>query len=119
MITITQSLHGIVKIASKMGISTIQSYQGAKIFEAIGIDSKMSLTSILQRTVSRIGGVSIEDIENDVQDPFLKAFDPLGLYRRTRHWTAQDAHKMQKRKGRTSVQSTDASICLQQSTRTW
>ena len=30
-------LHGIVKIASKMGISTIQSYQGSKIFEAIGI----------------------------------------------------------------------------------
>ena len=29
--------HGIVKIASKMGISTIQSYQGAKIFEAIGL----------------------------------------------------------------------------------
>ena len=34
-------LHGIVKIASKMGISTIQSYQGSKIFEAIGIDSKV------------------------------------------------------------------------------
>jgi glutamate synthase (NADPH/NADH) large chain len=33
-------LHGIVKIASKMGISTIQSYQGAKIFEAIGISQK-------------------------------------------------------------------------------
>ena len=30
-------LSGIVKIASKMGISTIQSYQGAKIFEAIGL----------------------------------------------------------------------------------
>ena len=30
-------LHGIVKIASKMGISTIQSYQGAKIFEALGL----------------------------------------------------------------------------------
>ena len=33
-------INGIVKIASKMGISTIQSYQGAKIFEAIGIDSR-------------------------------------------------------------------------------
>ncbi len=33
-------LHGIVKIASKMGISTIQSYQGSKIFEAIGIDKE-------------------------------------------------------------------------------
>ena len=34
-------LHGIVKIASKMGISTIQSYEGAKIFEAIGISSEV------------------------------------------------------------------------------
>ncbi len=33
-------LHGIVKIASKMGISTIQSYQGSQIFEAIGIERK-------------------------------------------------------------------------------
>ena len=37
MITTTQYLSGIVKIASKMGISTIQSYQGSQIFEAIGI----------------------------------------------------------------------------------
>ncbi len=34
-------LHGIVKIASKMGISTIQSYQGSKIFEAIGIHKEV------------------------------------------------------------------------------
>ena len=34
-------LHGIVKIASKMGISTIQSYQGAQIFEAIGISKEV------------------------------------------------------------------------------
>ena len=37
MITTTQYFSGIVKIASKMGISTIQSYQGSQIFEAIGI----------------------------------------------------------------------------------
>lgn len=34
-------LNGIVKIASKMGISTIQSYEGSKIFEAIGIDKNV------------------------------------------------------------------------------
>ena len=39
MITMKQFLSGIVKIASKMGISTIQSYQGSQIFEAIGISS--------------------------------------------------------------------------------
>ena len=34
-------LHGIVKIASKMGISTIQSYQGSQIFEAIGLNAEV------------------------------------------------------------------------------
>ena len=37
----TAILHGIVKIASKMGISTIQSYQSAQIFEAVGIDREV------------------------------------------------------------------------------
>ena len=37
-------LHGIVKIASKMGISTIQSYEGSQIFEAIGIDREVIIT---------------------------------------------------------------------------
>ena len=40
-------LHGIVKIASKMGISTLQSYQGSQIFEAIGINSDV-IENILQ-----------------------------------------------------------------------
>ncbi len=41
-------IHGIIKIASKMGISTIQSYQGAKIFEAIGTQESYLLTAISQ-----------------------------------------------------------------------
>ncbi len=53
---------GIVKIAAKMGISTIQSYQGSKIFEAIGID-KSVIDKYFTNTVSRIGGITLEDIE--------------------------------------------------------
>ncbi len=53
-------LHGIVKIASKMGISTIQSYQGAKIFEAIGISEEV-IDRYFAGTVSRIGGITLED----------------------------------------------------------
>ena len=71
-------LHGIVKIASKMGISTIQSYQGSKIFEAIGID-KSVIDKYFTDTVSRIGGITISDIENDVNELHSMAFDPLGL----------------------------------------
>ena len=71
-------INGIVKIASKMGISTIQSYQGSQIFEAIGI-SKEVIDKYFTNTVSRIGGITIEDIEHDVDARHTKAFDPLGL----------------------------------------
>ncbi len=71
-------LHGIVKIASKMGISTIQSYQGAQIFEAIGI-SKDVVDKYFTNTVSRVGGITLKDIEQDVDSLHSAAFDPLGL----------------------------------------
>ena len=71
-------LSGIVKIAAKMGISTIQSYQGAKIFEAIGINSDV-IDKYFTGTVSRIEGISLKDIQEDVESRHSKAFDPLGL----------------------------------------
>ncbi len=71
-------LSGIIKIAAKMGISTIQSYQGSKIFEAIGID-KSVIDKYFTNTVSRIGGITLKDIENDVNTLHSEAFDPLGL----------------------------------------
>ena len=69
---------GIVKIASKMGISTIQSYEGSKIFEAIGIDSNV-IDKYFTDTVSRIGGITLEDIAKDVDTLHSEAYDPLGL----------------------------------------
>ena len=71
-------LHGIVKIASKMGISTIQSYQGAKIFEAIGISQEV-VDEYFSGTVSRVGGITMDDIARQVDDRHSRAFDPLGL----------------------------------------
>ena len=71
-------LSGIVKIASKMGISTIQSYQGSQIFEAIGI-SKEVIDKYFTNTVSRVGGITIEDIGKEVDARHSEAFDPLGL----------------------------------------
>ena len=71
-------LSGIVKIASKMGISTIQSYQGSQIFEAVGI-GKDVIDEYFTGTVSRIGGISIKDIEDNVDKLHTSAFDPLGL----------------------------------------
>ncbi|MEE3392863.1 MAG: glutamate synthase large subunit [Lachnospiraceae bacterium] len=70
--------NGIVKIASKMGISTIHSYQGSKIFEALGI-SKDVIDKYFTGTVSRIGGLTLDDIAQMVDRQHSKAFDPLGL----------------------------------------
>ena len=71
-------LSGIVKIASKMGISTIQSYQGSQIFEAIGIDPDV-INKYFTNTVCRIGGTSLADMEKEVDALHSMAFDPLGL----------------------------------------
>ena len=71
-------LSGIVKIASKMGISTIQSYQGAKIFETIGLKEEF-INRYFTDTVSRVGGIGIEEIAQDYLARHSQAFDPLGL----------------------------------------
>ena len=71
-------LSGIVKIASKMGISTIQSYQGSQIFEAIGISPEV-IDKYFTGTVSRVGGITLQDIAEDVDNRHSEAFDPLGL----------------------------------------
>ena len=71
-------LHGIVKIASKMGISTIQSYQSAQIFEAVGICQPV-IDKYFTHTVSRVGGIGLEEIGETVEYHHSHAFDPLGL----------------------------------------
>ena len=71
-------LSGIVKIASKMGISTIQSYQSAQIFEAVGID-RVVVDEYFTGTLSRVGGVGLKEIAQLVDDHHSRAFDPLGL----------------------------------------
>ncbi len=71
-------LHGIVKIASKMGISTIQSYQSAQIFEAVGIRQDV-IDKYFTNTISRVGGIGLEEIGEGVEWRHSRAFDPLGL----------------------------------------
>ena len=71
-------LHGIVKIASKMGVSTIQSYQSAQIFEAVGIRQDV-IDKYFTHTVSRVGGIGLEEMGAAVEYHHSQAFDPLGL----------------------------------------
>ncbi len=71
-------LGGVVKIAAKMGVSTLQSYQSSRIFEAIGLGKEL-INKYFTGTVSRIGGIGIREISEDVSIRHDHAFDPLGL----------------------------------------
>ncbi|MBC2440626.1 glutamate synthase large subunit, partial [Clostridium saccharobutylicum] len=67
-------LKGIIKILSKMGISTIQSYQGAQIFEAIGIGKEV-IEKYFTNTVSRIGGIGLKEIQREAEINHEKGFN--------------------------------------------
>ncbi len=71
-------LGGVVKIAAKMGISTLQSYQSARIFEAIGLSGEF-VDRYFTGIVSRVGGIGIKEIGEDIEYRHNRAFDPLGL----------------------------------------
>jgi glutamate synthase (ferredoxin) len=70
---------GVLKVISKMGISTIQSYRGAQIFEAIGLD-KAFVDRYFTWTASRIGGVGIDVIAEETAARHARAFPdrPVG-----------------------------------------
>ncbi len=71
-------LSGIVKTAAKMGISCIQSYQSSKIFEALGLDLHL-VETYFPGISSRVGGCTLETIEDMVVKNHNKSFDSLGL----------------------------------------
>ncbi|MEG4228461.1 glutamate synthase-related protein [Microcoleus sp. N9_B2] len=70
--------NGLLKILSKMGISLLSSYQGAQIFEAIGIGGDL-LDLGFKGTVSRIGGLSVAELANEVMSFHSQAFPELIL----------------------------------------
>ena len=67
-------LKGLVKIISKMGISTIQSYRGAQIFEAVGINSYV-INKYFTNTITRIEGLSLKEIQEEIIIKHKKAFN--------------------------------------------
>jgi Glutamate synthase domain 2 len=67
---------GLLKVLSKMGISTLRSYRGAQIFEAVGI-SQALLDRYFRGMTSPIGGIELDDIVRDVLIAHSKAFSPL------------------------------------------
>jgi glutamate synthase (NADPH/NADH) large chain len=64
---------GLLKVISKMGISTIHSYHGAQIFEAVGLNQAL-VDKYFTWTASRIGGLGIDSIEGDVLKRHQRAY---------------------------------------------
>jgi len=64
---------GILKVMAKMGISTIQSYHGAQIFEAIGLNARV-IDRYFTSTSSRVGGIDTEEIAREVGQRHRRAF---------------------------------------------
>lgn len=79
---------GLLKIMSKMGISTLSSYHGAQIFESIGLHQDL-IDRYFTGTHSQVGGIGLEEIAADVLELHAQAFGPdkkpalqdLGIYR--------------------------------------
>lgn len=110
-------LKGIVKIAAKMGISTLQSYQGAQIFEAIGI-SKDVIDTYFTNTISEVEGITLEDIEKDLIYHHDRAYDPLGLTTDT-SLDSIGFHKLRKGDGKEDhLYSPETIVKLQKATQT-
>ncbi|MBU3665805.1 MAG: glutamate synthase large subunit [Chthoniobacterales bacterium] len=84
------AVKGIVKTMSKMGISTIQSYRGAQIFEAVGLNTEV-VDTYFTGTASRIEGIDLEGIAREAHDRHRRAWpgrdfrddvlDPGGVYK--------------------------------------
>lgn len=71
--------NGIKKVMAKMGISTIQSYRGAQIFEALGIHQQV-IDRCFTGTASRIGGVGFKEISQEVEMTHSASFKKTGLF---------------------------------------
>ena len=109
-------INGIVKIAAKMGISTIQSYQSAQIFEAVGIAADVT-EKYFTNTVSRVGGVGLKEIEEDVRYHHEQGFDPAGLTVNT-HLDSFGKHKFRRGpQAESHLYNPETIVALQESTR--
>ena len=64
---------GVLKVMSKMGISTVQSYRGAQIFEAVGLNKEL-IDEYFTWTSSRVGGIGLDGVEREASERHERAF---------------------------------------------
>ncbi|NCT89821.1 glutamate synthase large subunit [Cellulomonas sp. APG4] len=68
---------GVLKVMSKMGISTIQSYRGAQVFEALGLSHEL-VEEYFTGTTSRLGGIGLDVVATEVAARHAQAYPPSG-----------------------------------------
>jgi glutamate synthase (NADPH/NADH) large chain len=106
---------GVLKVMSKMGISTVASYRGAQVFEAIGL-SQALVERYFTGTVSQLGGVGLDVIARETADRHARAYPPDGVHQP--HRTLEVGGEYQwRREGEPHLFDPETVFRLQHSTR--
>jgi glutamate synthase (NADPH) large chain len=106
---------GVLKVMSKMGVSTVASYTGAQIFEAIGLSQEL-IDTYFTGTTSRLGGIGIDVIAEEVRRRHDVAYPPSGIPQR--HRTLEVGGEYQwRREGPPHLFDPDTVFRLQHATR--
>ncbi|WUH94046.1 glutamate synthase large subunit [Streptomyces sp. NBC_00433] len=107
---------GVLKVMSKMGISTVASYRGAQVFEAIGLDADF-VDTYFHLTDSKIGGVGIDVIAAEVAARHAKAYPVSGIPAAHRRLEIGGEYQW-RREGEPHLFDPDTVFRLQHATRT-
>nr|WP_203821975.1 glutamate synthase large subunit [Actinoplanes ferrugineus] len=106
---------GVLKIMSKMGISTVSSYCGAQVFEAVGLDNKL-LQRYFAGTSGRIGGSGLAEIHDEVRTRHEKAY-PANPAERTHRRLEVGGEYQWRREGEVHLFNPETVFLLQHATR--
>ena len=106
---------GVLKVMSKMGISTVASYRGAQVFEAIGLAQDLVDTYFVG-TVSQLGGIGLDVIADEVAARHAVAYPPEGIHQAHRKLWVGGEYQW-RREGEPHLFDPDTVFRLQHSTR--
>ncbi len=107
---------GVLKVMSKMGVSTVASYTGAQIFEAIGL-SRAVVDKYFTGTTSKLGGIELDTIADEVAQRHAVAYPPAGIAPAHRQLAIGGEYQW-RREGEPHLFDPDTVFRLQHATRT-
>ena len=107
---------GVLKVMSKMGVSTVASYTGAQIFEAVGLSHEV-VDRYFTGTSSKLGGISLDTISEEVRMRHIRAYPTAGISASRRHLESGGEYQW-RRDGADHLFNPETVFRLQHSTRT-